>query len=271
MIWMTTSMALTMIFVAVTTSVLLSPAAAWTTRAASPAPAPAPHFANLTDVLSLNGPFHTFLAHLIDSQVIKTLQNQANNTPQGVTVLAPSDLAFSSLTKPSLANLTKDQLKSLLLFHALPKFYTLTDMVKNLNGRGVATMAGGKFTLNITDDSGLVLIDSGWSHTSISSSVYSAAPVAVHEIDQVLLPEAIFGDAPSPARQAPPPVMPTPPSPRNQTPPAQTPPSGAGDDAPAPSPKTSEKDDEKSYAHGTSFGTVTGLIVSISGVLILLL
>ncbi|RVW97512.1 Fasciclin-like arabinogalactan protein 7 [Vitis vinifera] len=135
----------------------------------SPAPAPAPPYVNLTDLLSV------------------------------------ADDAFKSLKKPSLSNLTEDQLKSLLLFHALAHYYSLADF-KNLSQLSpVSTFAGGQYTLNFTDVSGTVHIGSGWTNTKVSSSVHSTDPVAVYQVDKVLLPEAIFGTdipptpAPAPA------------------------------------------------------------------------
>ncbi|MQM20216.1 hypothetical protein Taro_053232 [Colocasia esculenta] len=165
----------------------------------SPAPAPAPHLVNLTHLLSVAGPFSTFLRYLQQTDVISTFQNQVNNTDQGITIFAPTDAAFSSLKKPSLANLTRDQLRSLLLSHALPQYYSLAEF-RNLSQRNpVTTFAGGQYTLNFSDASGLVRVDSGWANPRISSSVISTDPVAVYEVKNVLLPVAIFGAAPPPA------------------------------------------------------------------------
>lgn len=166
----------------------------------TPAPAPAPDYVNLTDLLSVAGPFSTFLKYLQSTKVIETLQNQANNTDEGITLFVPKDKAFSSLKKPSLSNLTADQLKQLCLFHALPHYYSLSDF-KNLSAAGpMNTLAGGSFTLNFTDISGTVHIGSGWTNTEVSSSVHSTDPVAIYQVNRVLLPEAIFGtDIPPPA------------------------------------------------------------------------
>lgn len=171
----------------------------------SPAPAPAPPYVNLTDLLSVAGPFHTFLDYLVSTKVIETFQHQANDTEEGITIFVPKDDAFKSLKKPSLSNLTEDQLKSLLLFHALPHYYSLADF-KNLSQLSpVNTFAGGQYTLNFSDVSGTVHIGSGWTNTKVSSSVHSTDPVAVYQVDKVLLPEAIFGTdipptpAPAPA------------------------------------------------------------------------
>lgn len=174
----------------------------------SPAPAPAPisPYVNLTDLLSVAGPFHTFLNYLESTKVIDTFQNQANNTEQGITIFVPKDTAFSSLKKPSLSNLTQDQLKQLILFHALPHYYSLADFKNLSQSSPVSTFAGsGQFALNFTDESGTVHLDSGWSKTKVSSSVHSTDPVAIYQVDKVLLPEAIFGtdippsSAPAPA------------------------------------------------------------------------
>ncbi|XP_072979807.1 fasciclin-like arabinogalactan protein 7 [Typha angustifolia] len=158
----------------------------------SPAPAPAPHHVNLTELLSVTGPFRTFLNYLLQTQVIQTFQNQANNTEQGVTIFVPKNSAFASLKQSTFSNLTQDQLKSLLLYHGLPKYYSLSDFKNLSNLNPVTTFAGGQYALNVTDDMGLIRIASQWSNPKITSSVYSTAPVAVYEVDKVLLPLEIF-------------------------------------------------------------------------------
>ncbi|KAA8524796.1 hypothetical protein F0562_011219 [Nyssa sinensis] len=176
----------------------------------SPAPAPAPDFVNLTDLLTVAGPFHTFLGYLESTKVIETFQNQANNTEEGITIFVPKDDAFSSLKNPSLSNLTGDQLKSLCLFHALSHYYSLADF-KNLSQLSpVSTLAGGQYTLNFTDVSGTAHLSSGWTNTKVSSSVHSTDPVAVYQVDKVLLPEAIFGTdiPPTPAPAPSPDIVP---------------------------------------------------------------
>ncbi|MBA0825866.1 hypothetical protein Goarm_010777, partial [Gossypium armourianum] len=112
---------------------------------------------------------------------------------------------LSALKKPSLSNLTDDQLKSVLLFHALPRYYALADF-NDLSEKGpISTLAGGQYTLQFNDDSGTVRLDSGWSKTKVTSAVHTSKPVAVYQVDKVLLPEAIFGTdipptpAPAPA------------------------------------------------------------------------
>ncbi|KAK4749766.1 hypothetical protein SAY87_027215 [Trapa incisa] len=194
----------------------------------APAPAPGPDHANLTELLTYAGPFHTFLNYLQSTKVISTFQDRANNSVDGITIFVPKDQAFSSLKSPSLSNLTQDQLKSLCLFHALPRYYSLADF-KNLSQTSpVATLAGGQYTLNFTDVSGTVHINSGWSDTKVSSSVHSTDPVALYQVDKVLLPIAIFGtDIPPAAAPAPAPVTET-------SPPAADVPSSVADNGLAP-------------------------------------
>lgn len=227
----------------------------------TPAPAPAPAFVNLTDLLTVAGPFHTFLGYLESTKVLDTFQNQANNTEEGITIFVPKDSSFSSLKNPSLSKLTQDQLKQVLLFHALPHFYSLADF-KNLSQvSSTSTFAGGDFTLNFTDDSGTVHINSGWSKTKVSSAVHATDPVAIYQVDKVLLPEAIFGTD----------IPPTPaPAPAPEIAPAADSPDAKSGDAKksASSPSSSSPDKSSSYRVIFSFGN---FVMGIFGVVVMFL
>nr|XP_010928515.1 fasciclin-like arabinogalactan protein 7 [Elaeis guineensis]XP_010928516.1 fasciclin-like arabinogalactan protein 7 [Elaeis guineensis]XP_010928518.1 fasciclin-like arabinogalactan protein 7 [Elaeis guineensis] len=227
----------------------------------SPAPAPAPHFVNLADLLSVAGPFHTFLNYLEQTQVIQTFQNQANNTKQGITIFVPKDSAFSSLKKTTFSNLTKDQLKTLLLYHALPKFYSLSEF-NNLSALNpVSTFAGGAYTLNLTDNSGLIHVASTWSNSKISSSVYTTPPVAVYEVDKVLLPVAIFSTNP--------PLAPAPaPAPETTKPSDLAPSSRSGTGS---APKSSESSTTENSAYSISINLFSYFVMASSSLLMLML
>lgn len=223
----------------------------------TPAPAPAPEYVNLTELLTVAGPFHTFLGYLESTKVIDTFQNQANNTKEGITIFVPKDSAFSSLKKPSLSNLTADQLKSLILFHGLPRYYSLSDF-NSLSQSPVPTFAGGQYTLNFTDASGTVHIGTGWTNTKVSSSVRSTDPVAVYQVDSVLLPEAIFGtDIPPAAAPAPSPEV----APTADTPSGET---TKGRSSPTSSPSNSS-------FRMINWGIWSHLVLALSGVLVLFL
>lgn len=222
---------------------------AQTVGSPSPAPAPAPDYVDLSNLLAVAGPFQTFLKYAESTKVIQTLQNQANDTEEGITIFVPKDKAFSSLKKPSLSNLTQDQLKSFLLFHALPHYYSLSDFKNLSESSPITTFAGGQYSLNFTDTSGTVHITSGWTDTKVSSSVYSTQPVAIYQIDQALLPEAIFGTPPPPS-----------PSPA----PAPSPDIAPTADSPAEAPSGSTTTASSSYRI-TSWGIIDYLIPIVSG------
>lgn len=256
-----------MIFL-ITTAILLfaSPEAkAQTTKSPppslAPAPAPTPNHVNLTQLLTVAGPYHTFLGYLESTKVMDTFQDQANNSKDGITIFAPTDQAFSSLKQPSLSNLTQDQLKSLFLFHALSRYYSLADF-KNLSHLSpVNTFAGGQYTLNFTYLSGDVHVNSGWTNTKISSSVLATDPVAVYQVDGVLLPEAIFGTDIPP--------MPAPaPSPVTEASPAADTPSGVNVNATSPS-SSSEKS-KNSSPQIISWGIRSQLFFAVSSVMIIM-
>lgn len=163
----------------------------------TPAPAPAPRHVNLADLLSLAGPYGTFLDYLTKTDVIRTFQSQANDTHQlGVTIFAPEDSAFAAVDMAALANLTADQLRSLMLYHAMPRYYPLSAFSALAASSPVSTFAGGQYTVNITDAAGTIRVVSSWATAKLVSSVYSTSPVAVYALDRVLLPAQIFPTAP---------------------------------------------------------------------------
>ncbi|KAK1631777.1 hypothetical protein QYE76_006092 [Lolium multiflorum] len=219
----------------------------------SPAPAPAPHYVDLAALLNVAGPFHTFLSYLQKTNVIETFQSQANNTDEGITIFVPKDSAFSALKKSTFSNLTGDQLKQLLLYHAFPYYYPLSTF-RNLSALNpVNTFAGSPYTLNLTDDMGSISVQSMWSKPKISSSVYATEPVALYSIDKVLLPMQLFSKDP--------PLAPAP---------APAPQSGASDLAPSPGGGKAggnAKADSTSEAYRVG---VSGLLATVAGCLMLM-
>jgi len=221
----------------------------------APAPAPSPGFCNITNLLTVAGPFHTFLGLLQSTKQLQTLQNQANNTEQGVSIFVPKDAAFAALTNPSLQNLTQDQLKSVCLFHALPQFYSLAAFNTLSQSDPVTTMAGGPYTLNFTDVMGTINLSSGWTSTEVSSAVYSTSPCAIYQIDKVLLPETIYGTNIPP----PPPPAPTP----YIAPASNTVGGGSGSSSATSTPSASFRT--------VGFGGWSQIILAVSGVVVFLL
>ncbi|KAK3122085.1 hypothetical protein QOZ80_8BG0664930 [Eleusine coracana subsp. coracana] len=235
-----------------------SPAPATPILPPSPAPAPGPHHVDLADLLSVAGPFHTFLEYLQKTDVLETFQNQANSTKEGITIFVPKDSAFAALKETTFANLTQDQLKSLILYHALPKFYSLAEFNKLSSQNPVPTFAGSQYTLNLTDNMGSIHVMSMWSNPKISSSVLSTYPVAVYEVDKVLLPMQIFKSEP--------PLAPAP---------APAPDAKESDVAPSPrsakSASAKAKAEEKNSSYQVGVGIANYLIIAVSSGLMMLL
>lgn len=221
----------------------------------APAPAPAPHYVDIAQLLSVAGPFHTFLNYLEQTNVIETFQSQANRTEEGITIFVPKDSAFAALKKSTFSNLTDDQLKSVLLYHAFPRFYALSQF-RNLSALNpVSTFAGSPYTLNLTDDMGSISVHSRWSNPRIASSVYATDPVAIYSLNKVLLPMQIFTKDP--------PLAPVP---------APAPEPGAAD---TPSPAASKagglssKDDSSAAAYSAGVSVASYLMVAAAGCLML--
>ncbi|RCV31736.1 hypothetical protein SETIT_6G202100v2 [Setaria italica] len=139
---------------------------------------------DLADLLSMASPFQTFLKLPAKDQ-------------SGITIFVPKDSAFASLKKNTLARLTKDQIKSLLLYHTLRKFYSLPELSKLSRRNLVAIFAGSRYTLNLTDDIGSITVMSVRSNTKMINALYARAPVAVYEVDKVFLPMQIFKSQPT--------------------------------------------------------------------------
>ncbi|XP_022988922.1 fasciclin-like arabinogalactan protein 13 [Cucurbita maxima] len=171
-----------------------------TTLAQTPAaPAPSsPGPLNITGILEKGGQFTTLIRLLNETKINTQLDNQLNNTPQGMTILAPTDNAFNSL-KPGALNGLNDQEKTqLLLYHVLTKFYTLTDLQTVSNP--VRTLAG-DWGLNFTGQANQVNVSTGVVMVAVNNKVREQSPLSIYAVEQVLLPEALFGDHPA----APPP------------------------------------------------------------------
>lgn len=169
-----------------------------------PSPAPAPSPVNITQIIENAGQFATFLSLLTATNVEELFQSQANKTTTGITIFAPTDKAFSSLQAGIISKLTAQQKIILLEFHALSAFYPLSAL-QQATDPVTPTLATdnagvGKYTVNVTNQQGTVVISTGLTNAALISTLYNTVPCGVFAINQVLLPEEIFGlPAPSPA------------------------------------------------------------------------
>ncbi|KAK6252877.1 hypothetical protein QUC31_014597 [Theobroma cacao] len=177
------------------------------TALAQTAPAPAPPGPlNFTGILDKNGQYTYFLRLLAESQVGSQIQNQLNSTTEGFTVLAPTDNAFNNLKAGTINSLDEQKKVQLVLFHVLPKYYSLNDLqfVSNPVRTQATGQDGGVYGLNFTGQNNQVNVSTGVVETQINNALTQQKPLAIYQVDKVLLPAEFFeakspAEAPSPA------------------------------------------------------------------------
>ncbi|KAE9621828.1 hypothetical protein Lal_00032359 [Lupinus albus] len=156
---------------------------------------------NITQVLEKAGQFTTFNKLLIASQVSDRINAQLNNSNQGLTIFAPTDNAFSSLKPGTLNSISTQEQVQLIQFHILPTLYTISQFQTASNP--LHTQAGssddGEYPLNVTTSGNQVNITTGVVDTTVSNTIYSDSQLSVYQVDQVLLPLALFGAPPTAA------------------------------------------------------------------------
>lgn len=171
-------------------------------QAQSPtAPAPAPSGPiDIFEILKKPGQYNTFIKFLNETQVGNQINNQVNNSNQGMTVFAPSDNAFNNLPSGTLNKLNDQQKVQLILYHVIPKFYTFEDLqtVSNPVRTQATGPKGESFGLNFTGQNNQVNVSSGAVETNIYNAIRKDPPLAVYQLDKVLVPLA-FTDAKAPS------------------------------------------------------------------------
>lgn len=212
----------------------------------SSAPAPSVSPLNLTGILDKNGQFKTFIRFLSSTQIGDQIKNQLKSSTDGMTVFAPTDNAFSNLKAGTLNGLSDQQQVQLILYHVLPKFYSLDDLLTVSNP--VRTQATGQdgavFGLNFTGQGNQVNVSTGMVETQINNVLREESPLAVYQVDKVLLPLELF--------EAKPPASPPPP--------AKASPGRINSTAAAEAPSASEKSDESgSGGRNAGLGLAVGL------------
>ncbi|KAF7140035.1 hypothetical protein RHSIM_Rhsim06G0135900 [Rhododendron simsii] len=164
------------------------------------APAPSPGPINITDNLVKGGQYNTWIRLLTVTQVGSQIDNQVNNSNQGMTVFCPTDNAFNSLPTGTLNNLTTQEQVQLVLYHVLPQYYTLADLLTVSNP--VHTQASGQegevFGLYFSGQDNQVNVSTRIMSTPVNNFLREKFPLAMYEVDKVLMPEE-FTESPAPA------------------------------------------------------------------------
>ncbi|KAJ3692270.1 hypothetical protein LUZ60_012620 [Juncus effusus] len=145
-------------------------------------------------ILEKGSQYTTFLRLLKSTQVGEQVVNQLENSSEGLTVMAPTDNAFSSLKPGTLNKFTNQQQSELVMYHILPKYYSFYTFQLTSNPVPTqATSEEGTCTINITSSTNQANISTGIDDTSITNALYSDFPLAVYSVDKVLMPPDLFG------------------------------------------------------------------------------
>ncbi|XP_051113383.1 fasciclin-like arabinogalactan protein 11 [Andrographis paniculata] len=176
-------------------------------RTLAQAPAPAPSGpTNITKILDKAGQFKTLIRLFQITQIGDQINTQLNNSKQaGLTLFAPTDAAFSGLPSGTLNSLSDQQKVSLIQFHILPTFLSMSQFqtVSNPLRTQAGDSAAGAFPLNVTTSGNQVNISTGVNQATLANAIYTDNQLAVYQVDKVLLPLSLFGSpAPAPAPTA---------------------------------------------------------------------
>ncbi|GFQ05224.1 fasciclin-like arabinogalactan protein 9 [Phtheirospermum japonicum] len=188
------SSSLLILILSLTTLLLLLPAAH-----AQSAPAPAPSGPiNITGILEKAGQYTQFIRLLTDTQADVQINNQVNNSHDGMTVFAPSDNAFNNLPPGALNNLTDQQHVQLVLYHICPKFYSLDTLqtVSNPVRTQASDQEGRVFGLFFSGAANQVNVSTGIVSAPIYNALRKDFPLAVYQVDRVLLPREFYEAGP---------------------------------------------------------------------------
>ncbi|KAL8031545.1 hypothetical protein ABFX02_13G033000 [Erythranthe guttata] len=170
----------------------------------APPPTPAGPI-NITAILEKANQYTTFIRLLNETQAANQINNQVNNSHDGMTVFAPTDNAFNNLPPGTLNKLTNQQQVQLVLYHICPKFYSLESLLTVSNP--VRTQASGQdnqvFGLNFTGQGNQVNVSTGIVEVPIYNALSKDPPLAVYQVDKVLIPKE-FSEPKPPAASPPP-------------------------------------------------------------------
>ncbi|KAI4310399.1 hypothetical protein MLD38_035379 [Melastoma candidum] len=171
--------------------------------APSPLPTSTPTRTNITAALEKAGQFTFFIRLLKSTLVGDQLNSQINSkSNQGFTIFAPTDNSFSNLPPGTLNSLSDQQKIQLIQFHVLPTVISLSQFQTVSNP--VTTQAGDSsedhFPLNVSTSGNQVNLTTGVNTARIDNTILSGSKVVIYQVDQVLLPAAMFqSSAPAPA------------------------------------------------------------------------
>lgn len=216
-------------------------------QAQAQAPAPSSDSVDLVAILQKGGQY-TFLIRLLnESQQLNQIQSQLKSNSQGLTLFAPTDNAFQNLKSGALNHLSDEQKTKLILYHVAPKYYSLADLLTVSNPvRTQASDSNGSWGLNFTGQGNQVNVSTGVVETQLNNALRQQFPLAVYQVDKVLLPEELFGEK-SPTAA---------PSPKSSK---SSPDTNVGNAGGAPSPSGEGQRDNGAAGMNVGYGVIVGV------------
>ncbi|KAI3466418.1 hypothetical protein Pfo_023081 [Paulownia fortunei] len=161
------------------------------------APAPGPSQMNLTSLMSAHG-CKVFAETLLANPAEQTFES---NVESGLTIFCPGDDAMKSFM-PKYKNLSADGKQSLLEYHGMP-IYQSRSGLRSSNGltNSLATDGANKFDFTVQNDGTDVTIKTKIVTAKIVNTLVDEQPLAIYELDKVLMPVELFKSAlpPTPA------------------------------------------------------------------------
>ncbi|KAL0306255.1 UNVERIFIED_CONTAM: Fasciclin-like arabinogalactan protein 1 [Sesamum radiatum] len=168
------------------------------------APAPGPSQTNITALMSAHG-CKVFAETLLANPAEQTFED---NVESGLTIFCPGDDAMKSFM-PKYKNLTAAGKQSLLEYHGIPVYQSLAGL-KSSNGltNTLATDGASKFDFTVQNDGTDVTIITKIVTAKITNTLVDEQPLAIYELNKVLMPKELFKaslsptPAPAPAPEA---------------------------------------------------------------------
>ncbi|KAL3333636.1 hypothetical protein AABB24_033627 [Solanum stoloniferum] len=222
------------------------------------APTPGPSQMNLTFLMSVQG-CKVFAETLLASPAEKTFED---NVDGGLTIFCPGDDAMKKFL-PKFKNLTAEGKQSLLEYHGIPIYQSISNLKSN-NGdmNTLATDGAKKYAVVIQNDGEDVTIKTKIVTAKITATLVDKLPLAIYSLDKVLLPKELFKAAPTPA-PAPAPEAHAESPKHSKSPPAPASPADSPADSPTDGPNSDADDLTDSgavkYNAGASLAAVFSL------------
>ncbi|KZV36213.1 fasciclin-like arabinogalactan protein 1-like [Dorcoceras hygrometricum] len=161
------------------------------------APAPAPSLVNITKLMSAHG-CKVFADTLSSSPAETTFEDNINS---GLTILCPGDDAMKAFL-PKYKNLTAADQQSLLEYHGIPIYYSLSDLRSNNGLTGTLAAVGNKYFFTVQNDGTVVTIITKLVTAKIVTTLVDNPPLSILQVNKVLMPpdlSTLGGLAPAPA------------------------------------------------------------------------